>query len=133
MSGRSPPLYCTHTLIAMQGLNPYLISCNIISIISTIICHAAYVNQSHYGSSRTVRTGVLAHPLDWLSTLDCSTTTRVPMPKRAVFERSRRELSLDVSVGVHILLVVEQSSLESQSRGCAKTPTLTSTVIARVM
>ena len=43
------------------------------------------------------------------------------MPKRAVFERSRRELSLDVSFGVHILLVVEQSSLESQSRGCAKT------------
>ena len=43
------------------------------------------------------------------------------MPKRAVFERSRQELSLDVSVGVHILLVVEQSSLESQSRGCAKT------------
>ena len=41
------------------------------------------------------------------------------MPKRAVFERSRRELSLDVSVGVHILLVAEQSSLESQSRGCA--------------
>ena len=47
------------------------------------------------------------------------------MPKRAVFERSRRELSLDVSVGVHILLDVEQSSLESQSRGCAKTPILT--------
>ena len=45
----------------------------------------------------------------------------MPMPKRAVFERSRRELSLDVSVGVHILLVVEQSSLESQSRGCANT------------
>ena len=43
------------------------------------------------------------------------------MPKRAVFERSRRELSLDVSVGVHILLVAEQSSLESQARGCAKT------------
>ena len=42
------------------------------------------------------------------------------MPKRAVFQRSRRELSLDVSVGVHILLVVEQSSLESQSRGCAQ-------------
>ena len=41
----------------------------------------------------------------------------VPMPKRAVFERSRRELSLDISVGVHILLVVEQSSLGSQSRG----------------
>ena len=50
---------------------------------------------------------------------------RVPIPKRAVFERSRRELSLDVSVGVHILLVVEQLSLESQSRGCAKTPILT--------
>ena len=47
------------------------------------------------------------------------------MSKRAVSERSRRELSLDVSVGVHILLVVEQSSLESQSRGCAKTPILT--------
>ena len=47
------------------------------------------------------------------------------MPKRAVFERSRRELSLDVSVGVQILLVAEQSSLESQSRGWAKTPTLT--------
>ena len=47
------------------------------------------------------------------------------MPKRAVFEKSRRELSLDVSVGVHILLVVEQSSLERQSRGCAKTPILT--------
>ena len=44
------------------------------------------------------------------------------MPKREVFERSGRELSLDVSVGVHILLVVEQSSLESQTRGCAKTP-----------
>ena len=49
------------------------------------------------------------------------------MPKRAVFERSRRELSLDVSVGVHILilLVVKQSSLESQSRVCAKAPILT--------
>ena len=46
------------------------------------------------------------------------------MPKRAVFERSRRELSLDASVGVHILLVVEQSSPESQSRVCAKTPIL---------
>ena len=44
---------------------------------------------------------------------------------RAVFERSRRELSLEVSVGVHALLVVEQSSLESQSRVCAKTPILT--------
>ena len=39
------------------------------------------------------------------------------MPKMTVFEKSRRELSLDVSVGVHILLFVEQSSLESQSRG----------------
>ena len=47
------------------------------------------------------------------------------MPKRAVFERSRRELSLDISVSVHIFLVVEQSSLESQSRWCAKTPILT--------
>ena len=47
------------------------------------------------------------------------------MPIRAVFERSRRELSLDVSVGVHILLVVEQSSRESLSRVCAKTPILT--------
>ena len=47
------------------------------------------------------------------------------MPKRAVFARSRRELSLDVSVGVQIVLLVEQSSLESQSRGCANTPKLT--------
>ena len=47
------------------------------------------------------------------------------MPKRAVFERSRRELSLDVSVGVHIFLAVEQSGLESQSRGYAKTTMLT--------
>ena len=47
------------------------------------------------------------------------------MPNRAAFERSRQELSLDVSVGVNILLVVEQSSVESQSRGCAKTPILT--------
>ena len=39
------------------------------------------------------------------------------MLKRVVFERSRRELSLDVLVGVHTLLVVDQSSLESQSRG----------------
>ena len=46
------------------------------------------------------------------------------MPKRAYFEGSRQENSLDVSVGVHIILVVEQSSLESQSRGCAKTPIL---------
>ena len=53
------------------------------------------------------------------------------MPKRAVFERSRRELSLDESVGVHTLLVVEQSSQESQSRECAKisTPTLTHKMI----
>ena len=51
------------------------------------------------------------------------------MPKRAVFERSCRELSLDISVGVHILLVVEQSNLESQSRGCAKTPICTGTYI----
>ena len=47
------------------------------------------------------------------------------MSKRTVFEISRRELSLDVSAGVHILLVEEQSSLEGQSRGCAKTPILT--------
>ena len=47
------------------------------------------------------------------------------MPKRKGFERSRQELSLDVAVGVHILLVVEQSRLESQSRRCVKTPILT--------
>ena len=54
------------------------------------------------------------------------------MPKRAVFERSRRELTLDVSVGVHIILVVEQSSPESQSRGCAKTPILTHDVAQKL-
>ena len=47
------------------------------------------------------------------------------MPKRTVFKRFRRELSLDISEGVHILLVVEQSNLESQSKVCAKTPILT--------
>ena len=58
--------------------------------------------------SLTVSIGVLAQPLDGFSRLDYSTTKKVRMPKRAVFERSRRELSLDASVGVHILLVVEQ-------------------------
>ena len=53
------------------------------------------------------------------------------MSKRAVLERSRRELSLDVSVGVHILLVVEQSRLESQSRGCTETQILT--VVLRIV
>ena len=53
------------------------------------------------------------------------------MSKMAVFERSHRELSLDVSVDAHILLVVEQSSLESQSRGCAKTPILTVLTVLR--
>ena len=47
------------------------------------------------------------------------------MPTREVFERSSQELSLDVSVDVYILLVVEKSSLESKSKGCAKTPILT--------
>ena len=47
------------------------------------------------------------------------------MRKWVVFERFRQELSLDLSIGGHILLIVEQSSLESQSRGCAKTPILT--------
>ena len=51
------------------------------------------------------------------------------MSKRAVFERSRRELSLHVSVVVHILLVVEESSLERQSSGCAKTPILMHTFL----
>ena len=69
--------------------------------------------------------GILAHPLGCLSRLDFSTAKKVPMPKRAVFDRSRRGLSLDVSVDVHVLLVVEQSSLESQSKGCDKTPILT--------
>ena len=53
------------------------------------------------------------------------------MSKRGIFERSRRELSLDVSIGVHIFLVVKQSSLENQSRGCAKTPILTVLVCMR--
>ena len=53
------------------------------------------------------------------------------MPKRAVFERSRRELSLDVSFGVHILLVVEQSSLESQSRVCQNSHSYGSTISCR--
>ena len=47
------------------------------------------------------------------------------MSKRAVAESFCQDFSLDVLVGVQILLVVEQSSLESHSRGCAKTPILT--------
>ena len=39
-------------------------------------------------------------------------------------ESSRRDLSKTVLFGIGTLLVVEQSSLESQSRGCAKTPIL---------
>ena len=48
------------------------------------------------------------------------------MPKKGRFSKDLvPELSFDVSVGVHILLAVEQSSLESQSRGCAEIPILT--------
>ena len=39
-------------------------------------------------------------------------------------ESSRRDLSKTALFGVGPLLVVEQSSLERQSRGCAKTPIL---------
>ena len=42
------------------------------------------------------------------------------MPKSAVFERYCRELSLDVWVGVHILLDVEQSSLKVSLGGVAR-------------
>ena len=45
------------------------------------------------------------------------------MSKREVFERSHRDISFDVSLGVHILLVVDQSSLESQSRVCQDSDT----------
>ena len=75
--------------------------------------------------SRKYRSLGTSPRLDFLSRLDGSTAKRVSTPKRAVFETSRRKLSLDVSTGVHILLVVEQSSLESQSRVCAKTPIIT--------
>ena len=50
------------------------------------------------------------------------------------FERFRRELSSDIiSVGVHMILflVAEQLSLESQSRGCAKTPIRTVLVMQK--
>ena len=70
------------------------------------------VSRPFVYSMCTVSSGVLIHNLDSLSRLDCSATKRVPMPKSAVFERSRGELFLDVSVGVHNLLVVEQSSLK---------------------
>ena len=40
-------------------------------------------------------------------------------------ESSRRDLSKTALFGIETLLAVEQSSLESQSRGCAKTPILT--------
>ena len=40
-------------------------------------------------------------------------------------ENSQRDLSKTVLFGIGTLLVLEKSSLESQSRGCAKTPILT--------
>ena len=40
-------------------------------------------------------------------------------------ESSRRDLSKTALFGIDTLLVVEQASLESQSRGCAETPILT--------
>ena len=61
--------------------------------------------------------------------LECSTTKNVSMPKRADFGICRQELSLDISVGVHILVVVEQSSFESQPRGYAKTLILLTEVV----
>ena len=42
-----------------------------------------------YGVWHTISIGVLVHPLDGLYRLDCSTTKRVPMPKRAIVKRSR--------------------------------------------
>ena len=42
-------------------------------------------------------------------------------------DSSRRDLSKTALFDIVTLLVVEQSSLKSQSRGCAKTPILTAT------
>ena len=46
------------------------------------------------------------------------------MPNDTSNESSRRDLSKTAFFGIGTLLVVEQSSLESQSRGCATTPIL---------
>ena len=46
--------------------------------------------------------------------LDTSTVGIVSVPKKSALETSGRELSEDVSFGIGILLVVEQSSLENR-------------------
>lgn len=67
----------------------------------------------------------MAHLCDRFSERDCSSTTRVSLPKRVVLERSRRELSYDGSFGVRTLLVVEKSSFTNRSHRCAIARTLT--------
>ena len=61
------------------------------------------------------------HPsLGGFSMVDVSTAGIVPVPTRSALERSRRELSEDVSFGVGTLLAVEQSSLEKPPQGCVE-------------
>ena len=78
-----------------------------------------------FAGLNTVSIGVLAHPLDCLSRLDCSTTKGIWTPTDTSKESSRRDLWKTTIFGFGTLLVVEQSSLESRSRVCAKTPMLT--------
>ena len=104
--------FCVVLLILVLILFKYLL------LIPGIVLTYVLLEYRKYRSLGT-------HPsTDFLSRPDCSTTKRVSMPKRAIFERSRRELSLDVSVGAHILLVVEQSSLENQSNDRGGVPRL---------
>ena len=73
-----------------------------------------------YPKYRTVYDGIYHAPLGRFSVLDMSRVVGiVSVPKKQALERSRRELSEDVSFGVGTvgaLLVVEQSSLENRPR-----------------
>ena len=87
----------------------------------TVVTVGNCVLLSRRMHTNTVSIGVLAHPLDWFSRLDCFTTRKMWTPIDTSKESSRRDLSKIPLFDIDTLLFVEQSSLESQSRGCAKT------------
>ena len=52
------------------------------------------------------------------SKLDCFTARRMPVPRRVLLERSRRQLAENVSFGTGIVLGAEQPGFENRPRGC---------------
>ena len=54
----------------------------------------------------------ITHPLAYFSKLGYSTARTLPVPKSVPLERSRRELSENVSFGFVLTLVAEQTSFE---------------------